>query len=121
PDDPRMTSTVEEVVRRLGRGGLIHRFDPLTMPGEIGEAGLPVGAFEGAFLPCTFWLATVHARAGRTEDAEAVIRGVESVAGELGLFAEEVDVATGAFLGNMPLLFSQVEYARAVLALDEAP
>ena len=121
PDDPRMTSTVEEVVCRLGRGGLIHRFDPLTMPGEIGEAGLPVGAFEGAFLPCTFWLATVHARAGRTQDAEAVIRGVESFAGELGLFAEEVDVATGAFLGNMPLLFSQAEYARAVLALDEAP
>lgn len=120
PDDPRLRSTTAEVVRRLGWDGLLHRFDPRAMPGEIGDGGLAVGEFEGAFLPCTFWLANVYARMGRVAEAEETIRRVEALAGEVGLFAEEVDVASGAFLGNMPLLFSQVEYARAVLALDAA-
>ena len=120
PDDPRLTSTVERVVERLGQGGFVHRFDPTMMPLEAGGSDLPIGSFEGAFLPCTFWLAIVYARMGRVDEAEATIARVEALAGDLGLFAEEVDVATGAFLGNTPLLFSQVEYARAVLALDEA-
>ncbi len=120
PDDPRLTSTVRQVEARLGRDGFVHRFDPAAMPTQFGDTDLPVGSFEGAFLPCTFWLATIHARAGRVEAAEAVIAGAEAMAGDLGLFAEEVDVATGTFLGNTPLLFSQAEYARAVLALDDA-
>jgi GH15 family glucan-1,4-alpha-glucosidase len=41
----------------------------------------------------------------------------EAIAGELGLFAEEVDVATRSFLGNTPLLFAHAEYVRAVMAL----
>lgn len=65
------------------------------------------------------WLATAYAKAGFHEKAEAILDRVEEISGDLGLFAEGVDPRTGSFLGNSPLLFSHVEYIRAVLELGE--
>jgi hypothetical protein len=39
------------------------------------------------------------------------------IAGEPGLFAEEVDVANRSFLGSTPLLFAQADYVRPVMAI----
>ncbi len=49
-DDPRMKGTVAAIEERLLRDGFVQRYD--SQP-EVD--GLPPG--EGAFLPCTFWLA----------------------------------------------------------------
>lgn len=54
------------------------------------------------------------------DEAETVAVRCESIAGELGLFAEEADAREQTFLGNMPLLFAQVEYARAAREIAEA-
>jgi GH15 family glucan-1,4-alpha-glucosidase len=116
-DHPRVLATVDRIVECLTIDGFVHRFIPSETPGQ---GDLPLGEFEGAFWPCTFWLAETYARAGRPAEAEAILTKAEAVAGDLGIFAEEVDARTGAFLGNTPLLFSQVEYVSAVLALDEA-
>lgn len=116
-DDPRMQATARAIEDRLTVNGFVHRFDPSALD-DIDD--LAVGEYEGAFLPCTFWLITLYAMGGRTDEAEALLLNVEALAGDLGLFAEEVDAESGAFLGNAPLLFSQVEYARAVIALDAA-
>lgn len=116
-DHPRVIATVEQIVASLTIDGLVHRFIAAETPGH---EDLPLGEFEGAFLPCTFWLATTYAMMGRPDDAEAILARVEPIAGELGLFAEEVDARTKTFLGNTPLLFSHVEYARAVLELAKA-
>lgn len=75
---------------------------------------------EGAFLPCTFWLATTYAMAGRPDQAEAILNRAETCAGSLGLFAEELDPRSGRFLGNSPLLFAHVEYIRAVMEVAKA-
>ncbi len=114
PDDPRAVATVERVARQLAVDGFVHRFVPSETPG-VGS--LPLGEYEGAFLPCTFWLATTYAKLGRVAEAEAVLRRTEAIAGPLGLFAEGVDTRTGTFLGNGPLLFSQTEYVRAATEL----
>jgi GH15 family glucan-1,4-alpha-glucosidase len=50
PDDPRMHGTVEAIERHLLRDGFVARYDTRS-----DVDGLPAG--EGAFLPCTFWLA----------------------------------------------------------------
>jgi GH15 family glucan-1,4-alpha-glucosidase len=55
--------------------------------------------------------------AGRREAAEVTMARAEALAGELGLFAEEVDARSRTFRGNTPLLFSQMEYVRAALQL----
>ena len=104
---------------RRWRSTASSRYVPAETPGHEVDA-LPAGEFEGAFLPCTFWLATSYARSGRTDEAESILTRAEAVAGTLGLFAEEVDARSRTFLGNFPLLFAQVEYVRAVLELAKA-
>ncbi len=116
-DHPRVLATVEQIEAQLTIDRFVHRFDARTMPGM---RDLAVGEFEGAFLPCTFWLVTTYAMAGQPDTAEAILEQAEAVAGELGLFAEEVDARTRTFLGNTPLLFAQVEYVRAILELAKA-
>ncbi len=116
PDHPRVKSTVEKIVELLSIDGFVYRFDPLQTPG-VQKQQIPMGEFEGAFLPCTFWLARVYALMGRKKEAETILDRAEKIAGPVGLFAEGVDARSGDFLGNHPLLFSQIEYVRAIRAL----
>jgi alpha,alpha-trehalase len=113
-DDPKARATVARIEERLTCGGLVFRVDPETLPTPLGH---PLGEAEGAVLPCTFWLATALAMGGEPERAEAILKRVEATAGELGLLAEEIDSATGAFLGSTPLLFSHAEYIKAILEI----
>lgn len=116
-DHPRVLTTVDRVAERLSIDHFIYRYDPK----EMGQANaLSMGEHECAFLPCTFWLAAVYAKMGRAEAAERILQAAENVAGAIGLFAEGVDPRTGDFLGNTPLLFSHVEYARAVMEISKA-
>jgi GH15 family glucan-1,4-alpha-glucosidase len=117
PDHPKVRQTTDRVAEDLSIDGLIYRFDPMETPVEHPRA---LGAFEASFLPCTFWLATAYAMAGRVEEADQLLKRAESLAGEMGLFSEEADPRSNELVGNHPLLFSQVEYVRAVLSLDEA-
>jgi len=113
-DHPRVAATIERVAAGLSVDRFVYRFHA---DGTAGPGDPPLGEFEGAFLPCTFWLATVRAMAGRREEAEAILAAAEAVAGELGLFAEEVDTRNRSFLGNTPLLFAHAEYLRAIMVL----
>ena len=115
-DHPRVTTTVRAIEERLTINNLVHRFVAAETPGL---SDLPVGEFEGAFLPCTFWLATIYAMQGDLTRAETLLATVEAVAGDLGLFAEEISARDNTFLGNTPLLFSQVEYVRAILEINK--
>jgi hypothetical protein len=61
---------------------------------------LPAG--EGAFLPCSFWLADCYALTGRREQAVALFERLLSLRNDVGLLAEEYDPRTGRMLGNFP-------------------
>jgi len=113
-DDPRCLATAELIAAELAIDGLVHRWNPREAPGDEDRAWA-VGEFEGAFLPCSFWLATTWLRVGRRAEASAILARAERSAGELGLFAEEIDAGSGAFLGNYPLLFAHAEYLRTAL------
>lgn len=117
-DDPRVLATARRIERELTVNGFVHRFDPKATPGV--QSDEPMVYHEGAFFPTTFWLATTYAKAGLTDRAEAILANAEKLTGELGLFAEAVDAQSGMFLGNTPLLFSQVEYIRAKMELMKA-
>lgn len=114
---PRVVGTLEALERELVIDGLLHRFNPKE---TLRDASLSIGDFEGAFLPCVFWHAHVLAKMGRCEESEAILSRCENIAGEVGLFAEEIDVKSRSFLGNTPLLFAHVEYVRAVVELNKA-
>jgi GH15 family glucan-1,4-alpha-glucosidase len=116
-DHPRVLSTIEKISEFLTIDGYVYRFDPAKMT-DLGV--FPLGQLEGAFLPCTFWLATAWAKAGHPEKAEEILKRVEEIAGPTGILAEAVDPRNDCFLGNTPLLFSHVEYVRAKMEIARA-
>jgi GH15 family glucan-1,4-alpha-glucosidase len=112
-DDPdRVRGTVDAIRDRLSAGGpLLYRYPPET-------DGLP--GREGAFLPCSFWLVQALARTGRVEEARQLFADLVDRASPLGLFAEEIDPATGAFRGNFPQALTHAALVQAALSLRDA-
>jgi GH15 family glucan-1,4-alpha-glucosidase len=75
---------------------------------------------EGVFLPVCFWLAQALARTGQVDEARQAFDELCGMASPVGLFAEELDPATGAHLGNFPQAFTHAALVQAALALSEA-
>jgi len=94
-DDPRVLGTIAAIERDLLAGGLVLRYSTATQ-----VDGLPAG--EGAFLPCSFWLADCYLLTGRREEGEALFERLLSLSNDVGLFAEEYDPRTKRMLGNFP-------------------
>jgi GH15 family glucan-1,4-alpha-glucosidase len=111
PRHARMRSTFERIHERLGRNGLLYRY-------ERGFDGLSPP--EGAFGICSFWAIDNLAKRGDVEAAGKAFEHVLSYANDVGLFAEEIDVETGAALGNFPQAFTHVGLITAALAIAEA-
>ena len=112
PDSLRLQGTVDAVWAELSAGyPFLYRYPP-------GQDGLP--GDEGAFLPCSFWLAQALALTGRATEAAEIIEALLGIAGPLGLFSEEIDPATGAFLGNYPQAMTHAALVQAALALRDA-
>ncbi|MGI9033690.1 MAG: glycoside hydrolase family 15 protein [Acidimicrobiales bacterium] len=105
--DERMVRTVDAVRSRLGRDGLLLRYD--IDDGLSGE--------EGCFVACSFWLAECLARQGRAEEARDVFDRSMATANDLGLFSEEYDPRAGELLGNFPQGLSHLSHVAAAVAL----
>ncbi|MEW2386174.1 glycoside hydrolase family 15 protein [Micromonospora sp. NPDC047707] len=103
-DDPRMRSTMDVVERRLSRDGLLRRWDDD-----------PAG-----FVICSFWLVSCLALAGEVDRAADLFASLVDRANDLGLYAEQIDEATGEHLGNFPQAFSHIGLINAAGLLTEA-
>ncbi|GLY24255.1 glycoside hydrolase family 15 protein [Micromonospora sp. NBRC 101691] len=109
----RVHGTIDAVRSRLSAGGpLLYRYPP-------GRDGFP--GTEGAFLPCSFWLVQALARVGRRREAVELFQAMVDHASPLGLYAEELDPATGAHLGNYPQTLTHAALVQAALAIRDAP
>jgi len=95
PDDARVLGTIAAVESRLLIEGLVLRYSTQTS-----VDALPPG--EGAFLPCSFWLADAYALTGRRAEAEALFERLLALGNDVGLFAEEYDPRARRMLGNFP-------------------
>jgi GH15 family glucan-1,4-alpha-glucosidase len=110
PRAPRLLDTVDAIRRELARGPLIHRY--------LGDDGLP--GEDGAFVACSFWLVEAYALQGRLQEAVALMDELVPLANDVGLFAEEIDPATSAFLGNFPQGLSHLALINAAVSIEEA-
>ncbi|HYY88380.1 MAG TPA: glycoside hydrolase family 15 protein [Chloroflexota bacterium] len=108
---PRMQSTCARIHDKLARDGLMYRYE------ERMDDGLPPG--EGAFGICSFWAVECLARGGNPEGATRAFERLLAFGNDLGLFAEEIDLETGAALGNFPQAFTHIGLINAALTLRD--
>ena len=110
PEDIRVHGTLAAIERELKVGGFVLRYRT-----EEGADGLPPG--EGAFLPCSFWLADNYALMGRHDDAAALFASLLALRNDLGLLSEEYDPQARRMVGNFPQAFSHLAIVNTALGL----
>ena len=107
PEDPRLQATIDRTLEELTENGLVYRYRiDDGLPGE-----------EGAFVLCSFWLVDALALSGRTEEARKLFDRLAKRVNHVGLFSEQIDPRTGAFLGNFPQAFSHIGLINSVTYL----
>jgi GH15 family glucan-1,4-alpha-glucosidase len=112
-DDPRVQGTIDAVRKNLTSQGFVLRYDS---DDSQSVDGLPAG--EGAFLPCTFWLADCLCLNGEQEEATRLFEQLCAVANDVGLLSEEYDPANGCLVGNFPQAFSHVSLVNTAANLS---
>jgi GH15 family glucan-1,4-alpha-glucosidase len=113
PDDERVIGTVEAIQREICVDGFVLRYDT-----READDGLPPG--EGAFLPCSFWLADCLTLIGRHDEARELFDRLVGLANDVGLLAEEYDSKLGRLVGNFPQAFTHVGVVNTAMNLDRA-
>ena len=114
-DDPRVAATLRAVERDLLQDGFVMRYRTHDQDAD----GLPPG--EGAFLPCSFWLADAYVQAGRREEACRLFGRLLEVRNDVGLLSEEYDPRSGRLLGNFPQAFSHLCLINTAYNLTTTP
>jgi GH15 family glucan-1,4-alpha-glucosidase len=99
--DPRMLGTVAYIERDLLVDGFVLRYDS-----EQTDDGLPPG--EGAFLPCSFWLADNYVLQDRCDEARALFERLLTLRNDVGLLAEGYEPKDHQQVGNFPQAFSHI-------------
>ncbi len=114
PKDPRMLSTIDQIMEKLVSDSLVHRYE---LSGELATKDGLTG-HEGTFSMCTFWLVDALARADRLDEARFIFEKMLTYANHLGQYSEEIS-STGSALGNFPQAFTHLGLISAALHLDE--
>ena len=105
-DDERLKATVLAIAEELTEDGFVLRY-------KTDETDDGLSGKEGTFLICSFWLVSALATIGELQGARDLMERLLRVASPLGLYAEELDVATGRHLGNFPQAFSHLALLEA--------
>jgi GH15 family glucan-1,4-alpha-glucosidase len=105
PSDPRVINTDRAVRDELDEGGFVRRY---SLPAEGTSAVDGLRGEEGAFLACSYWLATALLQIGEKEEAQDLFTRVSALANDLGMISEEWDAESGRQLGNTPQAFTHV-------------
>jgi GH15 family glucan-1,4-alpha-glucosidase len=108
--DERVGGTIDNVMESLARDGFVSRYST-----AVTDDGLP--GDEGQFLACSFWLVSALALNGRLDEARALFERLLALRNDVGLLAEEYDVANRRQVGNFPQAFSHlalIEAARTI-------
>jgi GH15 family glucan-1,4-alpha-glucosidase len=110
--DPRVAGTIRAIEQDLLVDGFVLRYRT-----DAGTDGLPPG--EGAFLPCSFWLADAYSRQGRHAEARALFERLVNLSNDVGLLTEEYDPRAGRLVGNFPQAFSHLALISSALTLQD--
>src|SRR6476469_3859565 len=107
-DDERIVNTVRAIADELTDDGMVLRY-------RVEETDDGFSGEEGSFTICSFWLVSALCEIGDYSRARRMCARLLSLAGPLELYAEEIDVHSGAHLGNFPQAFTHLGLINAVL------
>ncbi len=108
PDDERIVNTVRAIADELTEHGMVLRY-------RVDETDDGFAGEEGSFTICSFWLVSALCEIGDFVRARRLCARLLSLAGPLELYAEEIDVHSGAHLGNFPQAFTHLALINAVM------
>ncbi|KAI8823994.1 glycoside hydrolase family 15 protein [Fimicolochytrium jonesii] len=121
--DPRMISTIKQIMLPPEKGGLlannlVYRYDRKAFDDGLSGEG------EGTFSMCTFWLVEALCRAGKQhpdllERAVVMFEQMIAYGNHLTLFSEEI-AGSGEMLGNFPQAFTHIAMMSAAFNLDRS-
>ena len=112
-DDPRIVGTVKAIETGLIEDGLVKRYN------ETANVDGLAGGHEGAFLPCSFWLADNYILAGRHEEARDLFERLIGLCNDVGLLSEEYDARAKRLVGNFPQAFTHVALVNTAHSLSQ--
>ncbi|MGH9658368.1 MAG: glycoside hydrolase family 15 protein, partial [Bryobacteraceae bacterium] len=106
PDDPRLNSTIDAILKTLSRDGWLFRYQ---LDDGFGQPTV-------AFIICTFWMIEALEVVGRKDRATAMMEQVHKALSPLGLLSEDYEAATLQMWGNFPQAYSHVGLIHAAFA-----
>jgi GH15 family glucan-1,4-alpha-glucosidase len=112
--DERVVGTVRAIEEELMQAGFVRRYRADEDNREVD--GLPPG--EGAFLPCSFWLAAVRWQQGRREEAVDLYERLLGLRNDVGLVSEEYDPERERLVGNFPQAFTHIGIVETAFTLS---
>ena len=77
------------------------------------------GKSSSAFTICSFWLIDALCYIGEVKKARLIYNQVIKLSNHLGLFSEDIDIATKKQLGNFPQSYTHVASINSSLLLSE--
>ncbi len=109
PADPRLRQTVMAIYHTLRKGCLVQRY----------QAEDDFGKSSSAFTICSFWLIDALCYISEVKKARIIYNQMINLSNHLGLFSEDIDLATKKQLGNFPQSYTHVALINSSLLLSE--
>ena len=106
--DRRIVGTVGLIEKRLLRRGLVMRNQASLGSKDKGDA-------EGAFLPCSFWIADYYELTRQYRKLNRILQKLLKLRNDVGLLSEEYDVEKRHSLGNFPQALSHVAMVNTII------
>jgi GH15 family glucan-1,4-alpha-glucosidase len=122
PNDPRMLSTLDAILKNPRDGGLVSDSLVYRYPPQPSIDGLP--GKEGSFNMCSFWLIEALTRASmgapeKLDHARLLFERMLGYSNHLGLYSEQTG-PQGEALGNFPQAFTHLALISAAFNLDRS-
>jgi len=109
PTDPMMINTIKAVYNDLRTDYLVQRY---RVKDDLGKS-------NSAFTICSFWLVQALDYIGEKEKARHIFDKLIKRANHLGLFSEDIDIATKKLTGNFPQAYTHIELINSAILLSE--
>jgi GH15 family glucan-1,4-alpha-glucosidase len=107
-DDPRMSATIDALLRDLSVNGYMFRY---RHEDDFGEQA-------NAFTICSTWMVEALSLAGREEEAVEMFERLLAARNSFGLLSEDIDPETGELWGNFPQTYSMLGIINCALRLS---